>query len=386
MIFFEWCVQGINKLSLDDIENSIFILHLDDRNPSTWTECGNLCLHGNGTTRWCDKSFNLIVFSNGYAGVHAEHSWADAPVIAHAWEWVLAGEFTADPYTASGRCKQIQAVAPPLGSPGRSTKTLTASAEPIRLEFELSKKAVEAVLEAKLHCETLCNDLHLIVDACDTKNGLYGKGFMKKQRLSPDAWIQMCLQLAWYRDQGKFSLTYEAAAVRLFNEGRTETIRSCTNETRHFVSLMCDPKASKEDKIKAMRKAADNHVAVSRESSVGRGVDRHLFCLYVCSLGVGMDIKFLKDALSMPWQLSTSQIPQRQTEGVWPDKVKEGMISPSGGFGPVSDEGYGVSYMMANDDVTFFHISSKRSCSKTDSEKFRLAVWQAHKDVRALFE
>ena len=382
-------MQGINKESLDEIENSIFVLHLDDRKPVTWTECGNLCLHGEGTTRWCDKSFNLVVFANGQAGVHAEHSWADAPVIAHAWEWVLANEFKAAPYTDSGRCKQKASQAPSPGSPKRGRTQLSAAdraREPMYLEFDLSKKACEAVLAAKAHCEGLCKDLDLIVDCCDTKQGLYGKGFMKKQKMSPDAWIQMCLQLAWHRDQGKFSLTYEAAAVRLFNEGRTETIRSCTNETRQFVTLMDDPKVSKEDKIKAMRHAASRHVSVSRESSIGRGVDRHLFCLYVASLGVGMDIKFLKDALSMPWQLSTSQIPQRQTEGEWPKEVKEGMFSPSGGFGPVSDQGYGVSYMMATDDVTFFHISSKRSCKTTDSEKFRKAIWKAHEDMRALFD
>jgi len=35
----------------------------------------------------------------------------------------------------------------------------------------------------------------------------------------------MALQLAYFRDQGELALTYESAAVRLFNEGRTETIR-----------------------------------------------------------------------------------------------------------------------------------------------------------------
>ncbi len=37
----------------------------------------------------------------------------------------------------------------------------------------------------------------------------------------------MALQLAYFRDQGELALTYESAAVRLFNEGRTETIRCC---------------------------------------------------------------------------------------------------------------------------------------------------------------
>ena len=54
----------------------------------------------------------------------------------------------------------------------------------------------------------------------------YGKGEVKKQKLSPDAWVQMALQLAQKRDTGKFRLTYEASMTRLFREGRTETVRT----------------------------------------------------------------------------------------------------------------------------------------------------------------
>ena len=32
------------------------------------------------------------------------------------------------------------------------------------------------------------------------------------------------------------------------------------------------------------------------------------------------------------------------------DNIDESMVSPSGGFGPVADDGYGVSYMIASDD------------------------------------
>ena len=53
----------------------------------------------------------------------------------------------------------------------------------------------------------------------------YGKGEVKKQKLSPDAWVQMALQLAQKRDTGRFRLTYEASMTRLFRDGRTETVR-----------------------------------------------------------------------------------------------------------------------------------------------------------------
>lgn len=36
--------------------------------------------------RWFDKSFSIVVYKNGKNGLNAEHSWADAPIVAHLWE------------------------------------------------------------------------------------------------------------------------------------------------------------------------------------------------------------------------------------------------------------------------------------------------------------
>ena len=63
-----------------------------------------------------------------------------------------------------------------------------------------------------------------------------GKGFVKKCKLSPDGFIQAALQLAYYRDSsGHLPLTYEATMTRLYLGGRTETVRSLTDESRAFV-------------------------------------------------------------------------------------------------------------------------------------------------------
>ena len=49
---------------------------------------------------------------------------------------------------------------------------------------------------------------------------------------SPDSFIQMVIQTAYFRDTGgEFALTYEAAMTRLFRNGRTETIRSVSKES-----------------------------------------------------------------------------------------------------------------------------------------------------------
>ena len=195
---------------------------------------------------------------------------------------------------------------------------------------------------------------------------------MKKARISPDAFFQLAMQLAYKRDSGgKRALTYEASVTRLFAQGRTETVRSLSIESAAFVDAMIDDKTAPEERVRLLRAAADKHTSLYKNAMVGNGIDRHLFGLYIVSVGLGYDSPFLKAALKMPWTLSTSQTPQKQTEGRWrPEKEDKHTISPGGGFGPVADDGYGVSYMFPNDDVIFPHITSKHSASQTDSSRF----------------
>ncbi len=61
--------------------------------------------------------------------------------------------------------------------------------------------------------------------------------------------------------------------------------------------------------------------------------------------------------------LSTSQTPVRG-EFIEVKKHPE-LISAGGGFGPVDDKGYGVSYIITGEDNIFFHVSCKKSCQTT---------------------
>uniref|UniRef100_A0A663E2K7 Carnitine O-palmitoyltransferase 1, muscle isoform n=1 Tax=Aquila chrysaetos chrysaetos TaxID=223781 RepID=A0A663E2K7_AQUCH len=181
--------HGKNKVSLDAIERAAFFLTLDEEEhgySSGREGCmdayAKSLLHGQCYDRWFDKSFTLVVYKNGKLGANAEHSWADAPIIGHLWECCAA----------------------------------------IESSYRLAK--------------ALADD----VDFCCFQFSDFGKGLIKKCRTSPDAFIQISLQLAHFRDKGCFCLTYEASMTRLFREGRTETVRSCTAESTAFVRSMAD--------------------------------------------------------------------------------------------------------------------------------------------------
>ena len=123
----------------------------------------------------------------------------------------------------------------------------------------------------------------------------FGKGLIKKCHVSPDAFLQMALQLAYRRDQNRLSLTYEASMTRLFREGRTETVRPVTVESKAFIDSMFDQSIGREEKIELMRSACARHQRAYQEAMCGKGVDRHLFCLYVISKYLEVESPFLRE-------------------------------------------------------------------------------------------
>jgi carnitine O-palmitoyltransferase 1, liver isoform len=208
---------------------------------------------------------------------------------------------------------------------------------------------------------------------------------MKTCRLSPDAYIQMALQLAYYRDFGKFSLTYEASMTRLFREGRTETVRACTIESAAWVKAMENKSVDVTERMRLLNEACNRHQKGYLDAMCGRGVDRHLFCLYVVSKYLEVESPFLKEVVSEPWRLSTSQTPHGQTSKI--NLTKNPTLStPGGGFGPVSSDGYSVSYVVSGENKIFFHLSSNKSCPVTDTDRFSARVVTALGDIKKLFE
>lgn len=164
-----------------------------------------------------DESFNVNRFE-----IHR----ADAIIMGHLWELTLKDDVDEQPYDENGNCKGPLELQPP---------------SPQRLAWDLSNGACLAKInEAYEDGQKLISDLQLRV----LIHNRYGKGFMKKCGVSPDAFVQMALQLAYYRDAGRLTLTYEASMTRLFLEGRTETVRTVTMDSAAWVKAMEDGKST----------------------------------------------------------------------------------------------------------------------------------------------
>ncbi|XP_075409545.1 carnitine O-palmitoyltransferase 1, muscle isoform [Tenrec ecaudatus] len=365
--------HGKNKAALETVERAAFFVTLDEESHTYDPEdeaslslYGKALLHGSCYNRWFDKSFTLIAFKNGQLGLNTEHAWADAPIIGHLWEFVLATDTFHLGYTETGHC---------LGQPNHALEP------PQRLQWDIPEQCQTAIERSYQVAKALADDVELYCFQFMP----FGKGLIKKCRTSPDAFVQISLQLAHFRDRGKFCLTYEASMTRMFREGRTETVRSCTSESSAFVQAMMDGHHMKADLQDLFRKASEKHQNMYRLAMTGAGIDRHLFCLYLVSKYLGVTSPFLAEVLSEPWCLSTSQIAQFQIRMFDPNKYPN-HLGAGGGFGPVADDGYGVSYMIAGENTIFFHVSSKFSSSETNAQRFGNHIRQALLDIADLFQ
>ncbi|NXC01098.1 CPT1B palmitoyltransferase, partial [Orthonyx spaldingii] len=254
--------RGPNKVSLDAIERAAFFLALDEdehghdpARPGCLDAYAKSLLHGRCYDRWAPQN-------------------TPGPLNLPPAPFMLATDKFKLGYTEGGHCK---------GDPNQQL------GPPQRLQWDIPPEGVAAIEASLRVAQALAKD----VDFCCFPFTTFGKGLIKRCRTSPDAFIQIALQLAHFRDKGSFCLTYEASMTRLFREGRTETVRSCTAEATAFVRSMAEPRHGRSERQRLFRTAAEKHQQLYRLAMTGAGIDRHLFCLYLMSRYLGTQSPFL---------------------------------------------------------------------------------------------
>ncbi|KAI8391602.1 acyltransferase ChoActase/COT/CPT [Radiomyces spectabilis] len=314
-----------NKRALDKIESSSFVVCLDDFSPVTRDEGSRACWHGDGRNRFYDKPLQFIVFENGKAGFMGEHSCMDGTATCRLNEYVCDG--LARNLIDHG-AEQVRSDLP----------------APSEIKFQVNNELQQTIQSAEKDIDELIKKHELTVLAYHG----YGKNLIKKFKSSPDGYVQMVIQLAYYKLFGTSRPTYESAQTRKFQRGRTETARSVTSESVAFVKTMEDPYASREDKIAAFRAALKAQGAYMADAVNGHGVDRHLFGLKnALEAGENAPALFKDPAFSYSqhWYLSTSQLSSEHFDGY--------------GWGQVYNDGYGIAYMIKNNALQFNVASVK---------------------------
>ncbi|KAI1803408.1 acyltransferase ChoActase/COT/CPT [Daldinia bambusicola] len=334
-----------NLEAIQDIEAASFVVCLDDASPSTLEERAHQYWHGDGQNRWYDKPLQFIVNDNGTSGFLGEHSMMDGTPTHRLNDYVN------DVIFGNKLNFDDPNVRPNLPAP-------------TEIKFDVSKKLQAHIDQAIQAFQEVIGKHELAVQAYQA----YGKGLIKKFKCSPDAYVQMVIQLAYYKMHGQNRPTYESAATRRFQLGRTETCRTVSDESVAFCNAMADPAVSNEDREKLFRKAVAAHIEYISAASDGKGVDRHLFGLKKLLGPKDKLPEIYTDpayAYSSSWYLSTSQLSSEYFNGY--------------GWSQVIDAGFGIAYMI-NENSLNFNIVSKG----LGSEKMSFFLNEAANEIRDL--
>ncbi|NXK76211.1 CACP acetyltransferase, partial [Amazona guildingii] len=351
--------DNTNKESVRAIEKSICTICLDAPMPRVSDDTykssvAAQMLHGGGSrlnsgNRWFDKTIQFIIAEDGSFGLVYEHAPAEGPPIVALLDYIV--EYTKKP-------KLLKSPTTPLPMPKK-------------LRFNITPEIKNDIEKAK-------QDLNMLVEDLDIKVLVFhqfGKDFPKSEKISPDAFIQLALQLAYYRMYGHSCATYESASLRMFRLGRTDTIRSTSVASLKFVQSMDSPDKSDQEKANLLRRAIQAHREYTDMAVRGNAIDRHLLGLKLQAIEdlVSIPELFMDTAyaIAMHFNLSTSQVPAK-TDCVMC-------------FGPVVPDGYGICYNPMDEHINFA-ISAFNSCADTNAARMAHYLEKALLDMRVLLQ
>ncbi|TDL25783.1 acyltransferase ChoActase/COT/CPT [Rickenella mellea] len=353
-----------NRDTMNSIESSILTLSLDHytlgknaTQPGDALQLSDVDFHlhnirsgVNARNRWFDKAITIVVESNGRAGMMGEHSPCDALVPSVYGEYAVVEDIDAEGEFFPDRVPTID------GSDALETHPQDGWR---RLDWTVDDRLRRECVEAEARAQAIIADSD---DSVLWFDDYGGQRIYQEYKFSPDAFIQLAIQLAWYRTRGSFAATYETALTRMFKHGRTETIRTFSTNSRAFVLAMTDSSATICDRYASLQNAISSHVTLTRNAMVGKAFDRHFLGLKL-SMWDGESCALFDDELfhrSQEWKLSTSGL-------------SEGHQFLGTGFGAAYPDGYGINYL-AGRDMIKFGIESKYSGPLTSTDSFKNAI------------
>ncbi|CAG8669341.1 11434_t:CDS:2, partial [Racocetra persica] len=342
------------------LDSALFVVCLDEVSPKTGDElatnmlCGTYEIQegvqvGTCANRWYDK-LQIIVCENGSAGVNFEHTGVDGHTVLR----FVSDIYTDTIFRFASTISPHNSIFPGSlqGKPKNSNGVSPIDNMPKKLEWILTPEIRTGIRFA----ETRLSDLVLQNEVQVLEFEKYGKSFITSCNMSPDAFVQIAFQAAYYGLYGSVESTYEPAMTKAFLHGRTEAIRSVTAECVDFVKFWWTDSPALE-KLELLRKALQTHVNLTKMCAQGLGQDRHLY------------------ALLCVWQRETGRTPDSEEKmpSIFKDSgwqtLNHTVLSTSNcgnpalrffGFGPVVSDGFGIGYIIKDDGIAFCASSKHR--------------------------
>lgn len=302
-------ISPMNEEYFNLIESALAIIVLNQNEYSKSDTFFKNMLCGDSNNRWHDKSIQFIITKDAHIGLNYEHSGIDGTTLGNLEKFIFT-ETKSHKYSND-------IIEPEL---------------PDELIFKKDKYIISEIEKAKLGSRSAFDQLNIEVLFFNN----FGKQFMKNNKISPDSFIQIAIQLAQHKTFDKVFNVYEAVSTKQFLHGRTETMRPVTYESIRFIN-----DKTKENLFIASKK----HIERIMECKNGYGIDRHLFGLNKIYEKYRSDEKFPVVFTTASYKTLSYNNFSTSTSS------STGLILA--GYGPAVDDGYGLRYLIYNEKLHF---------------------------------
>ncbi|KAG5925529.1 hypothetical protein E4U42_004204 [Claviceps africana] len=418
--------ESNNADCLNIVDSALFALCLDYTEPQDvaalcqnmlcgTSEVKNGVQIGTCTNRWYDK-LQIIVCKNGSAGINFEHTGVDGHTVLRFASDVYTDTILRFARTINGQAPTLWTSTSPDPSKRDPESFGDVNTTPRKLEWDMVPELSIAVRFAETRLADLIEQNEF--QCLDFSS--YGKNFITSMGLSPDAFVQMAFQAAYYGLYGRVECTYEPAMTKFYLHGRTEAVRTVSQESVDFVQTFWADNPP-EHKIAALKRACQKHTGRIKECLKAEGCDRHLYALFCVwqkyvdgeidagTNSVGspvdddclpagspgkkdeskgsseklVDVKLQREDADNSTNPPSRNIcshrrsPSRPlpfifADGGW-DKLNTTVLSTSNcgnpslrqfGFGPTSGNGFGIGYIIKNDSISICVASKHRQTKR----------------------
>ena len=313
-----------NQSSLLQVDSAIMIICFDSESPKSQNDLAQKMLSGtSGENRWFDK-LQLIVCPDGSAAFNLEHTPHDGHTLLMCATYIV---------------EDI------LGSkliPGAGQKPLGGSKAIVTpLQWVVDEKILQSISQARKKMAALSQSTQSSVLNFQE----FGSEAIKDLNLTPDAFVQMAFQIAFYRISGKVQST-SCNIKGLFH--RAETIQSVSNESRLLCETFFKASSPSYEKEKLIRLASKRHSRTCANVKDGKGVERHLMCLKQIA-------NFRQRTLSIysPPEIFRDPAYAKFTGYVMSTSNHGGFAFDLFGFGPATDNGLGIGCIVKDTELLF---------------------------------
>ena len=337
----ELSVNPMNRMNLSSIANCVFAVCLDDE--ASGDDFAASLVGGDSANRWFDKSLQIVSGPEQRLGVNLEHSGCDGSM----WLYVLnrADSILCEDGFASSFEK----------ASFEKASSAEGAAHVRALQWNIGKDLAASLNNVR---ETFANTMKSMTIKQRSITSV-SKNIIKPKNCSPDAFVQMLYQAAYYKEKRFLPSVYEAVSTRAFYQGRTECARPVTEASKAFITSLYEGGESAQALLEKFRLAEQAHVQGLGHAQKAQGAERHISGLQYMHAMYSGDIhkpdifddegfRTLKNDV-----LSTSSVTAPYIEFF--------------GFAPVVQEGLGLGYGLRDDSLAMMVCAYEKSGIKPDT-------------------